>query len=70
MSKHARRVSITFNIRNGDGNFLETWSGHWFDAGIGELSDIEKAGMRSFLDALERRSPVLPRAKDSYPHHD
>lgn len=67
MAGHAKRVSVTINIRNGDGNYLKKWSGHWFDAGCGE--QIGEAAIRSFLDALEHQSPVLKSDK-TYPHRD
>lgn len=67
--EHAKRVSVTIRIRNGDGNFLDWWSGHWFDAGLGADGEIEAAAVRSFLDAVEHKSTVL-KSEKTYPHRD
>ena len=66
---HAKRVSVIVVERNGDGNYLRQWSGHWFDAGLGADGEIDAAAVRSFLDARERKSPVLNSEK-IYPHRD
>jgi hypothetical protein len=66
---HAKRVSVTINVRNGDGNYLKRWSGHWFDAGLGADGELDAAAVRSFLDALKHKSPIL-KSEQAYPHRD
>lgn len=66
---HAKRVSVIVVERNGNGNYLRQWAGHWFDAGSGTDGEIEKAAKLSVHDALKRKSPVLESAQ-TYPHRD
>jgi hypothetical protein len=68
--EHAKRVCILILQRNGNGNYLKTWRGDWFDAGLGDDADIEKAAEKSLHDAVKRKSSVLESVQTDYPHHD
>jgi hypothetical protein len=69
MPNHAKRVSVIVVERNGNGNYLRQWSGHWFDAGDGTFEEKKRAAIQSLSDALERKSPVREN-EQTYPHPD